>query len=98
MTDPDIYNSCENGIVVQIIMHIFICLFFTALSAYVCFIYLSNISFKDQDFFIISIALFTAVVTFIFLKLYKTQRKNIKQINFSLKAIYIEEKNRHLLS
>lgn len=79
------WHCCSND-------YAYIYLFFTALSAYVCFIYLSNISFKDQDFFIISIALFTAVVTFIFLKLYKTQRKNIKQINFSLKAIYIEEK------
>ena len=79
------WHCCSND-------YAYIYLFFTALSAYVCFIYLSNISFKDQDFFIISIALFTAVVTFIFWKLYKTQRKNIKQINFSLKAIYIEEK------
>ena len=69
----------------------YIYLFFAALSAYVCFVYLSNISFKNQNFTIILIALSAAVLTFIFWKLYKTQRKNIKQVYFTLKAIYIEE-------
>jgi len=79
------WHCCSND-------YAYIYLFFAALSAYVCFVYLSNISFKNQNFTIILIALSAAVVTFIFWKLYKTQRKNIKQVYFTLKAIYIEEK------
>jgi len=70
------WHCCSND-------YAYIYLFFTALSAFVCFLYLSNTSFKDQDFFIISIALFAAVVTFIFWKLYKTQRKNIVNMHYS---------------
>ena len=80
--------------------HAFIHLYFGATGAYICLMYLLNIIFKGQQFNILFedqilntlIALLAAISTFIFWKLFKAKRKKIKQVYFTPKAIYIENK------
>ena len=80
--------------------HAFIHLYFGATGAYICLMYLLNLIFKGQQFNILFedqilntlIALLAAISTFIFWKLFKAKRKKIKQVYFTPKAIYIENK------
>lgn len=80
--------------------HAFIHLYFGATGAYICLMYLLNIILKDQQLNILFedqilntlIALLAAISTFFFWKLFKTKRKKIKQVYFTPKAIYIENK------
>lgn len=70
----------------------FVYLYLGAICPCICLIYLLNILFKIQNSISILIFLLAAIGTFIFWKLFKTKRKNIKQVYFTPKTIYIEDK------
>ena len=76
-------------------------LFFVGTGAYICFIFLLNIVvFKGQllDILIVDqilstlIVLLAAIGTFFGWKRFKTKRKSFKQVYFTPKTIYIEDK------
>ncbi|KES09555.1 Protein of unknown function (DUF1469) [Snodgrassella alvi SCGC AB-598-O11] len=76
-------------------------LFFVGTGAYICFIFLLNILlFKGQLLDILIkdqvistlIILLAAICTLFGWKRFKTKRKNFKQVYFTPKAIYIEDK------
>lgn len=69
----------------------FIYLYFGSVGAYICFLYLMNILFKYPNFSIITVLL-AAISTLFLWKLFKTKRNNIKQVYFTSKDIYIEDK------